>query len=273
MHDYFKYNEGYDQLPEGAFKVSPSRLSKFFDATSAWYDENLQGGEGFTGNTASHLGTVVHALAEAYVKEGQFLSDSLVEEYLDSIQDPEVDKDYIRMQYPIMAATLRDQFLCKNDFATTEAFIHKKIKKHVYAAGSTDALLVDHTLVDYKTTSALSAPTSISRNYWFQQMTYVWIYRHIGIPVNRFKLVYVTTNDVGRVSEKTGKPLKDYPTEVVELVHDVSSNDMEIIENCLKVVADSVIAWDEMPEIRHLLSQDYRNKQLLRSDVFKNRGK
>ena len=63
--ELFEYYGGEDQLPTGAFKISPSGVEKFFSDKVTWYSENLLGAsKKFTGSTATVLGTIVHACAE-----------------------------------------------------------------------------------------------------------------------------------------------------------------------------------------------------------------
>lgn len=257
-HNYFGYYEGLDVIPEGAFKISPSRLSRFFDSTSGWYRECFLGEDAFTGNTASNLGTVVHGMAEMYHKTKN-LDFSIAERYIDTISDPEVDKDYIRSQYRVMATALVNQFLAGKE-GESEPFLHHEIIPGVVVAGSID-LLCPTEVVDYKTTSSLSPPTTIARAHYFQMMSYVWLARQKGMDIKTFRLVYVTTNVVGRVSEKTGKPMKDYPTTVTSLTHVVTPDDINLISDVLQLVAESAAAYKEKPELRHLLAQDLRLKE------------
>lgn len=252
---YFGYNPG--DVPEGAFKISPSQLSRFFDETSGWTREFLLGETGFTGNTASHLGNVVHGLANMYMEQGA-VDYALAEEYIASIDDPEVDKLYIQSKYATMFETLTNSFLVGAS-GVPELFLKEEVAPGIYLGGSID-LLNPEEVQDYKTTGALSAPTSIRRSYYFQQLCYVWLARKKGYPVKRFRLVYVTVPQIGRISETTGKPLKDYPSKVTELVHEVTNEDIELIEGVIKLVADFVKAWKAHPELRHVLAQDYRLK-------------
>lgn len=256
---YFSYYEGENDMPEGAFKISPSRLSRFFDDTSNWYRECLLGEDpAFKGSTSSHLGTVVHGLAEMMNKTGT-VDHKLAEDYINSITDPEVDVDYIRLQYPAMSAALNHQFVSGRQ-GQSEPFLYHEVLPGIGVGGSID-LLCPTEIVDYKTTGALNAPNKIPRNYYFQQMAYVWLARNKGMDIKTFRIVYVTTNQVGRVSETTGKPLKDYPTTVTSIVHEVTSSDLEIIDSVIRLVAESVKAFKEQPKLRHLLAQDMRLKE------------
>lgn len=259
---YFEYYTGLDKLPADAFKISPSRLSSFLDSTPAWYRENLLGEEGFTGNTSSHLGTVVHGLASMYIKEGVVRLEE-AEAYINSITDPEVDKEHIRNQYYPMFEALRQQYLVTVTAGDeSEGFYLKEVKNNCFLAGSIDLLRTEQgEIVDFKTTGSLTAPDRFSRAYFFQLLAYAWLCRKLGYDIHTIRLVYITQNVVGRISDKTGKPLKDYPTTISHVTHQVTAEDMDMLEGILNLVAESVNLWKEKPELRHILAQDYRLKE------------
>lgn len=263
--NYFEYNDGKD-ITNGAFRISASQVSKFFDRTSEWYHENLLGEVGFTGNTATKLGTVVHAGIEMFIKTGDVDWEALYN-YVMAIDDPEIDKDFILSQYEIMISTALP-FVERMQIKEAEKFVFHEILPGIGAGGSIDAV-VGNSIVDWKTTSSKNPPTSFSRAYWFQQMTYAWVLKQQGIDIHFIRLAYITTADVGRVSEKTGKPLKDYPSTFSVVVEEVTEENLELIGSCLNVIAESVQTWNEKPELRHLLAQDGRLRPKPKPILFK----
>lgn len=268
-YDYFGYNSGSDVVPADVFRISPSQLSKFFDTTTAWYREHLLGEKGFTGNTATALGNCVHAAAESFVREGKVRND-LIHKHVTGL-DSTYEKYFILEQYPGMADVLINQYISQNIPTDTELFITTEVTPNVWVGGSIDAYNSETGVItDYKTTSSKTPPKKIPRNYWFQQVTYAWILRQLGMKAHSFRLVYITTNEMGRVSEKTGKALKDYPSTVTVLEHHITDMDMEIIENSIKLIADSVEKWKSNPELRYLLAQDMRLQlpQIKKSKFF-----
>lgn len=279
--NYFGYNQGTD-ITKGAFRISASQVSKFFDTTSQWYHEHLLGQKGFTGSTATYLGTIVHAGIEMYVIEGA-VNYQAIEDYIYSITDPEIDKNVILQQYqPMIEAAL--PYVDRHMPSEVEKFVFQEIIEGIGAGGSIDALrgavkLDDEgnitypqgvDIMDWKTTSSKTQVTRFSRNYWFQQMTYAWVLWKQGITVHHLRLVFITQNDTGRVSEKTGKPLKDYPSTVYEVVEPVTEEGLELIDGCMKVIAESVKAFKDNPEIRHLLAQDDRLRPKPKPTLFFN---
>jgi len=242
-------------VTKGAFRMGASQISKFFDSTSDWYHEHLLGAEGFTGNTATHLGTIVHAGIEMFVSEGSVDWDA-IETHIDSIKDPEVNTDHIRNQYPIMIDAALP-YVETHMPSEVEKFVYHEVLPGIGVGGSIDAIRGD-TIMDWKTTSAKSPPKRFSRNYWFQQMTYAWVLKQQGIDINYLKLVFISQSEMGRVSEKTGKPLKNYPSVVTTLTEEVTAEGLDLIGSCIGIIAESVQMWNDKPELRHLLAQDSR---------------
>lgn len=265
--DYFTYNNG-EAVTKGAFRISASQVSKFFDSTSQWYHEHLLGEGGFTGSTASNLGTVVHAGIEMYVTDGA-VDYAALEAHINSIDDPEVDNNEILKNYAHMIDTALS-YVGSNMPEVVEEFVFHELLPGVGVGGSIDARYVaKRRLKDWKTTSAKTAPTKFSRSYWFQQMTYAWVLKQKGITIDYIDLVYITKGEVGRVSEKTGKPLKDYPSVVSVVTEEITDEKLELIGSCLKLIAESVQTWKEQPELRHLLAQDLRLKAKPKPVLFK----
>lgn len=268
MTDYFEYNTGKSVIGD-SFRISASQVSKFFDRTSEWYREHLLGEAGFTGNTASHLGTVVHAGIEMFVRNGE-VNHAAIDEYIQNIKDPEVDTVHIHNQYPFMVETAIP-YVQSHMPDEVEKFVFHEILPGIGAGGAIDALRGD-TIMDWKTTSLKTPPTSFSRAYWFQQMTYAWVLKQQGININYLKLVFITQQEVNRISEKTGKPMKDYPSILSVVTEPVTEENLELIGSCLSLIAESVQTWNEHPELRHLLAQDMRLKPKPKPITFNLKG-
>lgn len=264
--DYFAYNDGKEETGN-AFRISASQLSKFFDRTSEWYRENLLGEEGFTGSTSTHLGTIVHAGIEMYVTTGEIDWEALEDYALSLVKDPEIDVEHIREQYPYMIEAVLP-FVDQNKPTEVEKFVYHEILPGIVVGGSIDAIR-GNTIYDWKTTSSKTPPTRFSRNYWFQQMTYAWVLKQKGINIDWLKLVFITQNETGRISEKTGKPLKDYPSEYSVVTEPVTEENLELIGSCLMLVAESIQHWVDHPEFRHLIAQDMRLKPKPKPVIFK----
>ena len=232
------YQENYEGLlPEGAFRISPSSVAKFNDKKWEWYQECVLGNKTFLGNTASVLGTCVHRVAESYIQLGK------------------------ASQFVPMGQALIDYLRVFGIPERSEETIITELEGGVYVGGTADAVIGD-TLIDFKTTSKTSIEEGyIPNNYKWQLLTYAYIYRKLGVDINRVRIVWITNNIVGRISEKTGKPLKDYPAQVIPCTHCITDEDMKFIEDYLKLIAETYLASKKYPELTYLLYSDYRLKQ------------
>ena len=265
MKDYFTYNPG--NLPEGSFKISPSQLSKFFDATAQWWREHyLDEAPAFEGSTASELGTCVHAAAAMYF-DTKTVDKQAILNYIDSLPSS-IDKTEIKTQLKPMVDTLINSFCVRSPMTHSEEFVSHEVLPGIYVAGSIDGY--NHTTIfDYKTTSSKTIPTSFPRTYYFQLMTYAYILKQQGLDITTLKLLYITRTIDGGYSDKTGKKLKDYPSTYGELVHQITDTDWSLIEGCIKLIAESVQAVKSNPELLYLLAQDYRLKPPPKPILFK----
>ena len=264
MINYFYYNNGKLELPANSFRISPSQISKFFDNTSVWYRHMLLNEqEEISNRTPIELGNCIHAGAHMYF-ETEKIDHLAIKNYIDSRDSSLVDKNIILEQYPIMIDTLLANF---NPCTATDAekFISYEILPNIYTAGTVDLLDTKRKILyDYKTTGSLDKvrlPNSFPRPYYFQQLSYVYILKKNGIDIDYMKLLYITRANINRISPKTGKPMKDYPSKFHVVTEEVTQEKLDFIESVLKLIAESVKTFKEKPELRHIIAQDYRLKQ------------
>lgn len=260
------YKENYTNLiPEGNFRISPSAVSKFSDRKWEWYQSQVLGNVTFMGNTSTVLGTCVHRCAEVFSKckteeERAFIRDE-IPSYINSFtMNPDVDVAYCLDQWRPMGQAVINFLTLYGIPERSEDAIAAKLMEGVYVGGTADALIGD-TIIDYKTTSMMSPNENvIPHGYKLQLLTYAWIYRKLGIEVNNMKLIWITPNAVGRISEKTGKAMKDYPSRAIPITIGISQEDMDFIEGYLKLIGETYLKAKERPELTYLLYGDYRLK-------------
>lgn len=253
------YVDGASIIPDGAFKISPSNVYKFIDKPHYWFRSEVLGEKLFDGNTPSELGTIVHFCAEEFIKTGK-VDTAEIEKFISEIDNPDVDIGYIKEQWKPMAQALIDYLANNGVPQRSEELISWEIMPGYWVAGSADAVQGD-CLIDFKTTSKLTPPTDIPVYYIYQLLTYAYIYNKMGVPINRIRIVWVTNNIVGRISDKTGKPMKDYPATVSTSTQVITNEDMDFIESILKLIAEKVAYYKANPETAYLLFNDYRLKQ------------
>ena len=265
----FDYYDGKDQLPAGAFKISPSGVEKFFSEKVQWYSENLLGlPRKFTGSTATVLGTCVHACAEvvanAKMAGEPHDSDALreaIEGYIETYEGHEdYDTSKIHSLWKNMAeALIKDWVLDANTIAT-EDYISHELLPGFWVGGTYDAITstvpnddINNpvgrlTVRDYKTAS--KKPTTFSYAYKLQAFTYAYILHQKGIKVSEVELCY------------TIQPTKAKPGEFRTLNFTLPFDEQayNFIEGILYLIADSAQAFKALPEWRYLLMGDYRQK-------------
>lgn len=258
----FEYNVGNN--PE-LFRISASQFSTFVERPWQYYKEHVLGIGGFEGNTASTLGTIIHAIAERTAK-GMPTSRDDIEEYLNTITDSDIDKEEIRYQYPIMSKVLMNDYVLKysNSMYEVEPFLELDLGDGISTGGSIDRVEaiswgdnkqpIGARIVDYKSYNSKTKPSSIPKYYKYQLLVYAYVYSKLrNTPVEEVRLVYVNRYIDGGISSKTGKPLKSYDSEVTILTEQIHDEDLTFIESLIYLAKDKLLATEKYPELTHLL--------------------
>lgn len=275
------YISGSTIVPEGSFTISPSSLGKFFDEPHTWYREHVLGQRNFGMSTATILGTIVHFCGEEFIKTKsvdkleiyryiykntysgtQPLPDTEAEAlaFVSKIKHPEIDVQHILEQYRPMGNSLIAYLKSRpSSGLVSEKMVATEIIPGYYLAGSCD-LVSGRNLYDFKTTSALSAPASVTYGYRLQLLAYSYAFIHSGIPIDTASIIWITTNQTGRYG-KNGKPLADYPaTCTLSSVINIDEQALLFIESILRLVAETVQFVTEFPDKAYIAFRDYRLK-------------
>lgn len=286
------YNNGEHVVPEGTIRISASSIGRFFTYTRDWWGQTMLGESGFQGNSSSVTGTCVHYILEQFAKNQSISTEDKIElanyimkhtnpAYVD--YNPDVDINYVESQYKPMAETIVNEYLQTHMPTHVEPFIAHEILPGIMVGGSIDNLTLENPkyngeptfenlvstsggiVVDYKTSgvfhTSLPKPTEPMKfEYKLQLLTYAWVLRQKGITIDRIRLVYVSKEEIGRISDKTGKPLTDYPSRTSVQTLQLTEDDFSYIEGIIKLVAESIQYWIDHPEARYILASDYRLK-------------
>jgi len=275
----------------GTFKFSPSQFSKFIKSPHTFYREQILGEAGFEGSTASYLGTIIHAIAESVAKNDSITRGD-VKEFIQSIDDTEIDLEEIENQYPLMAKTLVNDYILKQqDYISVEQYLKYKLASGYELAGSIDAIqgnryylnskglqvskleygqlleagkacsieYANLMITDYKTYNSKTKPKSIPDYYRYQLLCYAYLASKLyRTSVKYIRLVYINRYIDGGISEKTGKPLKSYPPEVTVVTEEIDQESLDFIESQLKLAIGTSEATKQHPELAKYLWHDPR---------------
>lgn len=293
------YVSGTTAIPKNAIGISPSQLARFFDKPHEWYRTEVLGEKGFTGSTASLLGTIIHFIAESYTKYqtvdkveiykyiyNQTVEDkSTIDKFKDLLEqfDEDGEEDiieeffeensthqdfdvvYILAKYKMMGNLLIKYLRRIGLPSKSEELVRAEIIPNYYVCGSCDAVKEGFnrgTIIDYKTVSGKARNLDkIPYGYKLQLLCYAYIYRQMGFNIDEISIIWITKPIDGGVSAKTGKPLKSYPSKVIQVTERINKEDFNFIESILKLVAESLDVSAKNPQLRHIIWKDWRLKQ------------
>lgn len=230
-------------------RISPSSIANFFSATRQWYGETLMNEPGFQGSDSTVLGNIVHYFAEQAGKGIKPQNAAqLVSDYLDT-QSVITDRADIEANWKDMSMTLIEGCILNKAKPTlTEHFSYHKLLPGIYVAGTCDALVPvgngTYSVRDYKTTS--TKPSGIPYHYRLQAQVYAYLLTQQGYKISQIELQYVT------------RPTKTLPCRHFTFIEPFTDEDLQKVEGQLKLIAHSVQTWQQQPELRYLLAQDYR---------------
>jgi ATP-dependent helicase/DNAse subunit B len=264
---YLEYDHEKSYLPADCkVNISPSSFANFVSQKHNWYKQQVLKEDRFMGSTSSVLGTVVHSLA-ACIAKGEDVDKEAIYEY---IEDNKKLEDYcsitVEDNFEQMATELINNYVLPNmdNYHSVEETYMASLGNGVYVSGSidfTEGEKDDICIGDYKTYNSKSKPKSIPMNYKYQLLVYAWLLKQNGYNPTRIKLVYVNRSIDGEISEKTGKRLKSYPTEVTVLVESIDEESLEFIGSLLQLCKETLLATKKHPELTHVLWSDMRLKQ------------
>ena len=262
------------------FRIQASGIAGFFSYTNSWYREKLLGEPGFIGSTASVLGTSIHWTIENYIKDGTLTPENKQEMYdyimLEAEKNPDlINEQLIRRDLTPMWSNFKN-YITNNPGGLVEPKVVLATDYHgITVGGSIDCLkpVDDETvytdieqlrgmtvdIIDWKTTSSMSIPKRMSKDYEWQLLVYAYVIKtKYDITTRNIINMYITRPAIGRVSPTTGKPMKDYPAIYGELIKPVTSESLDFIKSLIDVVAHSTYRFITTPADRYLLAQDMR---------------
>lgn len=210
-----------EQVPEGKFKLSPSSIGKYLENSLRWYKDHILFEKSFEGNTETVLGTVVHYLAECYVK-GEEADEGDMLDYIktEAVKNPDVDANEVINNYQEMYTALYSDYLCylNTNECIAEQYVRTEYNEFIIA-GSID-LQVGNKLIDYKTTKR--KPSDMSTNHFLQLLVYTWIKHQNNEQIDSVEVIYIV------------KATKTLPSRVFSFKRTIEAEDLAFIDKLIK---------------------------------------
>ncbi len=230
--------------------ISPSQIEKFFTYPKVWYEEMILGKEkSFIGSTASVTGTICHYIYEQITKGNQAnltreYINAQLDEYCAIMKNPDINPDQVKIDYPLVSNEVVNSYVLPHNQGTTvlktEEMVVGKVMDGIYIAGTCDRIEND-CIVDYKTVATKPNENQIPFGYKIQLLSYAYAFRQKGYEINRIRIVY------GVKPTKTIGARCFVVTEVIDYI------DEKFINNTLRLIAESVLAVKEKPELAYLI--------------------
>ena len=265
------YNDGKGIIPDNMIKISPSRLIDFLESTHTWFRELIMKEAGFTGNTGSCIGNIIHYTAECTANKEPVDDDTIVK-YISELPvkldqpDPtqNLDPSKVFSSYSEMLPLIIE-YVEEHPPQATEGYLWKQMTPRVVLAGSFDArrknpMSGKQIVIDYKSTADKLPPKKIEWKHKLQAWCYAYLLKQDGIDVDAIEIVYITRYHPGVVSAKTGKTGRNYQPTITSLQVSFDQNNYDFIESIIKLAAETLEYFVANPDTAYLLFKDYRLK-------------
>ena len=227
-------------IPEGHIKIKPSGIANFWNYPSSWYKDTFLGEQTFKGNTASELGSVIHELADK-AAGNEYITRTEVNEYIDSIDNEDVDKQVIKDNWYEMSELLINQYVLRNIPDLHEHSMQLDLGDSITMAGTLDGYYNSGIVNDYKSTGKKPKTDAISWNHWVQLMAYAKMLVEEGKEVNRLRITWIV------------RPTATLPARLFVVNHEVTDKDWKEFDDILKIMVDTIKLSQSQPELNHVL--------------------
>lgn len=256
-------------IPENKYYFSASQYFKFWSNPKDFFRRVLLKEEKDTSTSKTVLGTCIHKVIENCFNN--FDANPVpscfqeVFDYVQSLGNPDIDKYWVMEKFQQMQSfvehTCMQDDLNKPD-CIEQSFIHQ-LSENVYLTGTIDYYSSwNSKLLDFKTTSA-RIPIELEQSYLSQLLLYkLLLENNTKNKVDYIGNIYYKVPELNRISEKTGKAMKDYPVEVHKLIFPVSKYDEQekILQANLEVIANTIEYILANPDTLYMFAKDFTLK-------------
>lgn len=253
--------------------ISPSQASKFNDNIFECIQNIVLKQITFKGNTSTLLGNCVHRVAELYYHykgDSKLTHKHAMDEiptYVRNVvipDDVEIDKNFILEQFPPMMETMLKYLTEYGIPDESEVTLSLDLGDDIVLRGTYDAKQ-GTTLIDYKTTSVKNPQSKIPDYYHLQMLLYAYLLKQNGKTVSNLRLVWITQQEVNRISEKTGKLMKDYPSQFVVVNEKVTDEDLVEIEEFLQSMKNTLVLLNANKALAQAFGKHFELKQKMKN--------
>ena len=245
---------------KGKYVVSASSIDTFFKDTREFLNI-IEGKPTFKGNDATVLGTLVHYIASQTIMNKEINKEDMFDFYCENSEyvtyGDILDKAFEISEtlIPYIKNNIYNYKFCEDRFKY-------QISDNLMLCGTTD-LVVGDELIDFKTTRDQKKIDTFPEHYISQLSTYIYLLRKNNIEINRFALIWITVPNTNRISDKTGKRLKEYPTQINKISMEVNDEVLDNIEKKINLIRDSIELSISNPEYKHIIFKDYDLKEIV----------
>jgi RecB family exonuclease len=170
--------------------------------------------------------------------------DKDLADYLLLCPNPEVDETQVKIDYPLVSATVVNQYLlpanAKSGVLEVEKKVVAKVMDGIYVAGTCDRIEGD-CVVDFKTVASKPNELAIPFGYKIQLLAYAFALRRLGYEINRIRLVYGV------------KPTKKLSARCYVVTEEIDYMAEKLVNDTLRLIGESVIAVRQHPELAYLI--------------------
>ncbi|HIH2213124.1 TPA: PD-(D/E)XK nuclease family protein [Campylobacter coli] len=263
MSNLLGYVDKSKDIPEGYYLFSASSINNYFFNPNKFFRKVILKEEVSEQTNSTILGTIVHHFASNYDRNYDEVEKEVIE-FLEEYKSSEsVDINYIKSKYPFMAQELISYIKNFDIFEPTEreSSYLLKLTDRVYLGGTID-VRYDNLLLDYKTTSNkyITTDTPIPDNYKLQLYTYLHLLHKNNVKIDKYGITWISVPEYGRISEKTGKPLKDYSTNIVTNTEYIDLDFYNEVWKKIMLVAENIEYILGNPNSLYLFAKDLELK-------------
>jgi ATP-dependent helicase/DNAse subunit B len=236
------YDDKRKQIGNDDYLFSVTQMNEFINNPNHFFRKVILKEDIPFANNATALGTIIHyAISQAH--NDSEIHDFEINEYLDSLSEFDIDYRWILNKFSqmknIVVPFAKNFSIDKpNEFEKAHLL---KLDEHIYLGGTLDCRY-DNTIIDYKTTNKLTITKDdeLPEKYINQLYTYAYMLHQEGIAVDKAAIMYMTIPEVGRISEKTGKPMKDYPCRCFVVEKYLQQEKMDEIIKKIELIKETI---------------------------------